>query len=75
VKVTAWWRTSIIPPDPASDSLVLLDGRLASGHHAIPVPGHIPPQAATTTGPRPAAWLATVQIDAAIYAFSIAAGQ
>ena len=75
VKVTTWWWTSTIPPDPKSDSLVLLDDRLASGHHAIPVPGHIPPLAATPSGPRPAAWFATVQVDGAIYAFSIAAGQ
>jgi hypothetical protein len=75
VKVTAWWRTSIIPPDPTSDSLVLLEDRLASGDHTIPVPGHIPPQAATPSGPRPAAWFATVQVDKAIYNLSIAAGQ
>ena len=41
VKVTVWWRTSIVPPDPKSDSLVLLDGRLASGHHTIPVPDRV----------------------------------
>jgi hypothetical protein len=35
---------SIIPPGPKSDSLVLLDDRLASGDHTIPVPGHIPPR-------------------------------
>ena len=75
VKVTTWWWTSTIPPDPKSDSLVLLDDRLASGHHAIPVPGRIPPLAATPSGPRRAAWFATVQVDGAIYAFSIAAGQ
>jgi hypothetical protein len=75
VKVTVWWRTSLIPPDPKSDSLVLLDDRLASGGHTIPVPDHIPPLAATPSGPRPAAWFATVQVDAAIYNFSIAAGQ
>jgi hypothetical protein len=75
VKVTLWWRTSLIPPDPKSDSLVLFDDRLASGDHAIPVPGHIPPEAATPSGPRPAAWFATVQVDAAIYNFGIAAGQ
>jgi hypothetical protein len=73
VKVTAWWRTSAVP-DPGSDSLVLLDGRLAGGDHTIPVPGHIPPLAATPGGPRPAAWFATVQIDAAIYAFGITVG-
>ena len=29
VKVTLWWRTALIPPDPKSDSLVLFDGRAA----------------------------------------------
>ena len=65
VKVTAWWQTSFVPPDPKSDSLLLLDDELASGDHAVPVPDHIPPQAA----------FATVQIDAATYAFSIATEQ
>jgi hypothetical protein len=74
VKVTAWWWTSIIPPDPQSDSLVLLHDTLASGDHTIPVPAHIPPLAATPSGPRPAAWFATVQAGEAIDAFSIAAG-
>jgi hypothetical protein len=59
--VTLWWQTSFVPPDPKSDSLVLLDERLAPGDHAILVPDHVPPKAA----------FATVQIDA-IYAFSIA---
>jgi len=75
VKVTLWWRTSLIPPDPKSDSLVLLDDRLAGGDHTIPVPGHIPPPAATPSGPRPVDWFATVQADAAIYNLGIAAGQ
>jgi hypothetical protein len=65
VKVTVWWQTSFVPPDPRSDSLVLLDDQLAGGDHAIPVPEHVPPKAA----------FATVQIDAAIYAFSIAQEQ
>jgi hypothetical protein len=65
VKVTAWWQTSFVPPDPKSDSLLLLDDRLAGGDHAIPIPNHVPPQAA----------FATVQIDVAIYAFSIATEQ
>jgi hypothetical protein len=65
VKVTVWWQTSFVPPDPKSDSLPLLDERLASGDHTVPVPDHIPPQAA----------FATVQIDAATYAFSIATEQ
>jgi hypothetical protein len=62
VKVTAWWQTSFVPPDPKSDSLALLDDRLAGGDHTIPLPDHVPPKAA----------FATVKIDAAIYAFSIA---
>jgi hypothetical protein len=62
VKVTVWWQTSFVPPDPRSDSLLLLDDELSRGDHAIPVPDHVPPKAA----------FATVEIDAAIYAFSIA---
>jgi hypothetical protein len=65
VKVTLWWQTSFVPPDPKSDSLVLLDDQLGGGDHAIPVPDRVPPKAA----------FATVQIDAAIYAFSIATDQ
>jgi hypothetical protein len=75
VKVTLWWRTSLIPPDPKSDSVVILDDRLGGGEHAIPVPGHIPPQATTPSGPRPAAWFATVQAGPVVYNFSIPAGQ
>jgi hypothetical protein len=62
VKVTLWWQTSFVPPDPKSDSLLLLEDRLPAGDHAIPVPDLVPPTAA----------FATVQVDAAIYAFSIA---
>jgi hypothetical protein len=61
VKVTVWWQTAFVPPDPKSDSLLLLDDQLAGGDHAIPVPDHVPPKAA----------FATVQVNAAIYAFSI----
>jgi hypothetical protein len=75
VKVTVWWRTSLIPPDPKSDSLVLLDELLPRGEHAIPVPAHIPPQAETPSGPRQAPWFATVQAGPATYNFSIPAGQ
>ena len=65
VTVTVWWQTSFVPPDPKSDSLLLLDDRLAGGDYAIPVHEHVPPKAA----------FATVKIDAAIYAFSIATEQ
>ena len=75
VKVTVYWRTALIPPDPKSDSLVLLDDQLPSGDHTIPVPSHIPPETETRTGPRPTEWFASVQAGTAIYNFSIAAGQ
>ncbi len=65
VKVTVWWQTSFVPPDPKSDSLLLLDDRLAAGDHAVTVPDLVPPKAA----------FITVQVDAAIYAFSIATEQ
>jgi hypothetical protein len=58
--VTAWWQTSFCATRPKSDSLLLLDERLAAGQHAIPVPDLVPPRAA----------FATVQVDVAIYAFS-----
>jgi hypothetical protein len=62
VKVTAFWTTSVVPPDPKSDSVVLLDDRVTEGDHTIPVPKHIPPTRA----------FATVEVDTAVYAFSIA---
>jgi hypothetical protein len=74
VKVTVYWRTSIVPPDPKSDSLVLLHDRLAAGAHAIPVPARvfIEPAAPDEVVVRPSeAVFATVQVDAAIYTFSI----
>jgi hypothetical protein len=76
VKVTVWWRTSIIPPDPKSDSLVLLDDRLASGHHTISVPDHVflPPRRSPNSPNLPLAVFASVHVDGAIYNFSIAHG-
>lgn len=65
VKVTLWWTTAMVPPDPRSDSLLLLDDRVAAGDHTIPIPDHIPPKRA----------YATVQVDTAIYNFSIATEQ
>jgi hypothetical protein len=62
VTVSVWWQTSFVPPDPRSDSLVVLDDHLPRGDHTVAVPDHIPPRAA----------FATVQVGAAVYAFSIA---
>ena len=61
VNVTVWWQTSFVPPDPESESQVLLDDRLAGGDHAIPIPDHIPREAA----------FVSVKIGAAIYTFSL----
>ena len=65
VKVTAWWQTSFVPPDPESDSLLLLDDRLAAGEHVVSVPDLVPPKAA----------FATVQIDEAVHALTIGHGE
>jgi hypothetical protein len=77
VKVTVWWRTSIVPPDPKSDSLVLLDNRLTGGHHTIPVPDHVflPPRRSPNSPDLPLAVFASVKVEGAIYNFSIAEGQ
>lgn len=75
VKVTVWWRTALIPPDPKSDSLVIFDGRLPGGDHAIPVPRGIPTETETPTGPRQAPWFVTVQAGQAIHNLTVAAGQ
>jgi hypothetical protein len=65
VKVAAWWRTGYAGPDPRSDSLLLLDDRLAAGDHVVPIPDQVPRKLA----------FATVQVGAAFYAFSIATEQ
>lgn len=77
VKVTVFWRTSMVPPDPKSDSRVLLDDRLVSGDHTIPVPDHvfIPPTVPEEVVRPARAVFATVQVDAAIFNFSIVAEQ
>jgi hypothetical protein len=46
VKVTAFWQTSFVPPDPKSDSLVLLDDMVAAGEVCVPVPDVVPAEAA-----------------------------
>jgi hypothetical protein len=63
VTVTAWWQTSFVPPDPKSDSRVLLDQRLDGGEHTVAIPDDVPTRAA----------FVTARVDANTYAFSIAA--
>lgn len=61
VEVAVWWRTSFVPPNLTSDSLLLVDDRLAAGDHIVPIPVRVPRQSA----------FAAVQAGAAYYAFSI----
>jgi hypothetical protein len=62
VTLTAWWQTSFVPPDPKSDSLILIDHERLAGQVAIPLPDVVPQQAA----------FVTVQLDDLSYAFSVA---
>jgi hypothetical protein len=60
-RVTLWWQTTLVPPNPGSDSLVLFEGQLAAGERAFPIPDDVPEQSS----------FATVEIGAAVEAFSI----
>ena len=61
VKVTAWWQTSFVPPDPKSAAQVLIDARLDAGEHSVSLPEVIPDRAA----------FAAVQLDQTIHTFAI----
>ncbi|HEY9292337.1 MAG TPA: hypothetical protein VIP98_13720 [Microlunatus sp.] len=45
VTITAWWATSFVPPEPKSTSMLVWEGELSAGSHAIPLPERIPSQA------------------------------
>jgi len=49
VTVTAWWHTSIVPPEPESTSRVILDGLLDAGDHTIAIPDDVPALASFVT--------------------------
>jgi len=57
--------------------VVVIDDRLASGHHTISVPDHVflPPRRSPNSPNLPLAVFASVQVDGAIYNFGIAPGQ
>ena len=59
--VTAWWPALVVPPDPKSDSLVLIDGQLIDGEVAIGLPDVVPQTA-----------FVSVRLDDTVYAFSVA---
>jgi hypothetical protein len=62
VKITCWWQTSFVPPNPGSDSLVLVDETMSADGHTILIPPAIPPEAS----------FVTVRIGKAIYCFGLA---
>ena len=62
IVVTLFWQTSFVPPDPKSDSLVLVDDELLDGAVSIAIPNTIPEVAS----------FAVVTIDDAVAAFSVA---
>lgn len=49
VTVTAYWATSMVPPDPGSESVVLAAGPLAPGEHTFVVPDSVALDAAFAT--------------------------
>lgn len=49
VKLTAYWATEMVPPDPKSDSAVLHEGQLPAGEHTFPIPGSVALNAAFAT--------------------------
>jgi hypothetical protein len=63
VTVIAWWPTVSVPPNPLSDSLVLIEKRLAKGEHLIRMPDVVPQETS----------FVTVQLDDAIWAFRVPA--
>jgi hypothetical protein len=42
VRITAYWGTAFVPPDPESTSEVIVDDVFGPGSHTIPVPDRVP---------------------------------
>jgi hypothetical protein len=61
VVVTIYWATELVPPDPKSDSLVLVDDRLPAGDHSFVLPEDVNLDAA----------FATVRADGARWSFRL----
>jgi hypothetical protein len=49
VKVTAYWATAMVPPDPKSEAVVLAEGPLPPGEHTFPIPDSVALNAAFAT--------------------------
>ena len=57
VKVTVYWITALVPPDPESDSLVLHDRPLEAGDHGFGIPAGVSHETAfATVKAGPAIW-------------------
>jgi hypothetical protein len=63
VVVEAWWATSLTPPEPTSTSMRVIDSRLDTGEHLIPLPAEVPPVAS----------FVTVTVGPAVRAFTVGA--
>jgi len=61
VKVTVYWATAMVPPDPKSEAAVLAEGPLAPGEHIFPIPDSVVLNAA----------FATVRADGASWSFRL----
>ena len=63
VAVTAFWATSVVPPEPTSTSRAVLDEELPAGPHNLQLPDDVPTQGS----------FATVSIGATAWAFTVGA--
>ncbi|MEN0128867.1 MAG: hypothetical protein AAGC49_05455 [Brevundimonas sp.] len=64
VRVAAWWITALVPPNPSSDSLVLVERSLTAGTHRFELPDVL----------RERGGFVTVRIGDATHALTVAAG-
>lgn len=49
VKVVAWWATSMVPPEPKSTSMTIMDAELPAGRHILALPPSVPTVASFVT--------------------------
>ena len=64
VRVAAWWITALVPPNPSSDSLVVVERALAPGEHRFELPDVL----------RERGGFVTVRLGDAVHALTVPAG-